>query len=360
MNEIVRIELEDLGFDDFFNSALSDSGLTDYTLCRVIAGYKETYRVKGLDGEFQAKITGKQMYLAATSEDYPAVGDWVAVTITDNENAVIHKILPRKTILKRKHSGRQEAQVIAANLDTAFIVQSMDRDYSLNRFERYLVMAEEESIDSAVILNKIDLITPAELQQRIDQIKKRFTDIDIITTSTITADGLCDLENYIAKGKTYCFLGSSGVGKSTLINKLLNRNEIKTSEISQSTGKGRHTTTSREMYFLSNGGIVIDNPGTREVGITDASIGIESVFDEITRLAENCKFADCTHTREPGCAVLLAIENNELDEEKYQNYLKLNKEAHYYEMNDLEKREKDRQFGKFIKKAKEQVKGYKR
>lgn len=359
VNETEIYALEDLGYNDFFESSRLDLGLVEYPIARVVAEYKETYRVRSATGEYLAKITGKQMFDAVKREDYPAVGDWVAIMELDKERAVIRKILPRKTILKKKYSNKQEVQVIAANIDIAFIIESVDRDYNLNRFERYFVLAKEGKIKPVVILNKTDLISEADLNLKIDQIKKRFDDIDIISTSIITEEGLSELANYIEKGKTYCFLGSSGVGKSSLINKLLKKDDIKTREISQSTGKGRHTTTAREMYFLKNGGIVIDNPGTREVGIADASIGMEDVFDEINRISGDCKYADCTHTHEPGCAVLKAVKDKKLDEDKYQNYIKLKKENEYYEMNELEKRAKDRKFGKFVKKTLEQLKEFK-
>ena len=333
--------------------------MDSYSVARVIAEYKEAYRVKGINGEYLAKVTGKQIFNATKRDDYPAVGDWVAVNELDRERAVIHDTLPRKTILKKKYSDKQETQVIAANIDNAFIVESVDRDYNLNRFERYFVLASEGKIKPTIILNKIDLNSKAELNLKTDQIKDRFHDVDIIPTSTITEQGLDELVSYIEKGKTYCFLGSSGVGKSSLINKLLGRNTIKTKEISPSTGRGKHATTGREMYFLENGGIVIDNPGTREVGIADANIGIENVFDEITHISGNCKYADCTHTNEPGCAVLKAVEDKKLDENKYQNYIKLKKEAEFYKMSELEKRAKDRKFGQFVKKTLDQLKEFK-
>jgi len=357
-NDNKTLTLEDLGYNAFFKSSQLDLGLAEFPIARVIAEYKEAYRVKNTNGEYLAKITGRHMFNAAKREDYPAVGDWVALTELDEEKAVIHGILARSTILKKKYSGKQEAQVIAANIDIAFVIESLDRDYNLNRFERYFILANEGKIKPAVILNKTDLISETDLESRIDQIKRRFNDIDIIPTSTISEDGLEVLASYIEKAKTYCFLGSSGVGKSSLINKLLNKDEIKTSEISESTGRGKHTTTAREMYFLHNGGIVIDNPGTREVGITDASAGMENVFDEIIHISGNCKYANCTHTHEPGCAVLKAIEENKLDESRYQNYIKLKKEADFYGMNELEKRIKDRKFGKFVKNVLKQRKGF--
>jgi len=350
-----KIKLEDLGYGDFFESNRGADGLP---VARVLAEHKEAYRVKNTEGEYLAKITGKQMFNALSRQDYPAVGDWVTITDLGEQQAVIHQILPRKTIIKRKASGKNDIQVIAANIDVAFVIESVDRDYNLNRFERYFAIARDGGIIPTIILNKIDLISNEELESRIDQIKSRFGDIDFIATSTVNNEGLDELKTYIVKGNTYCFLGSSGVGKSSLINKLIGKDIIKTSRISTHTDRGRHTTTSREMYFLENGGIVIDNPGMREVGMTNVGDGIGSLFDEITSLARQCKYADCTHIQEPGCAVLSAIKSGRLDEDRYNNYLGLKKEAEYYEMTELEKKQKNRQFGKFVKKAKKQLKRY--
>ncbi len=354
-DEIAKIKLEDLGYDEFFDLKWKSLELNNLLAARVTAEHKEAYKVINAHGEFLARITGKQMFNAAKRADYPAVGDWVAIAVLDKERAIIHHVLPRKTILRKKYNDKQDTQIIATNIDVAFTVESLDRDYNLNRLERYLVLANDGGIKSAIVLNKTDLVSEAELHRRIGGIKNRFGRIDCISTSTITERGLDDLIHYIGTGKTYCFLGSSGVGKSSLINKLLKRGDIKTREISDFTGRGKHTTTSREMYFLENGGIVIDNPGTREVGIADAGVGIANVFNEITALSKECKYADCTHIHEPSCAVLKAIEEGRLDRAHYQNYIKLKKENEFYEMTDIEKRAKDRKFGKFIKKAKEQM-----
>ena len=350
-----KLKLEDLGYGVFFES---NRGMDGLPVARIIAEHKKVYRVKNTDGEYLAKITGKQMFNALTREDYPAVGDWVAITDLGEERAVIHQILPRKTIIKRKASGKKGIQVIAANIDVAFVIESVDSDFNLNRFERYFAIAKDGGVIPAIILNKIDLIFNEELESRISQIKNRFGNIDFITTSTVTNEGLDALKAYTAKGKTYCFLGSSGVGKSSLINKLIGKDVIKTGEISTSTDRGRHTTTSREMYFLENGATVIDNPGMREVGMTEVGDGINSLFDEITLLAQKCKYVDCTHIHEPGCAVLTAIKSEQLDEDKYNNYLDLKKEAEYYETTKLEKKKKNNQIGKFFKKAKKDLRRY--
>ena len=355
---------EDLGYNSFFETNRSRLGLNDFPVARVISEFKEAYRVKNSKGEFLAKITGKQIFTASAREDYPAVGDWVAITELDEERAVIRSVLPRLTIIKRKYGDKNrageksETQIIATNIDVAFVVESVNRDYNLNRFERYFAIAENGGVKPAIILNKIDLLPREELNEKLTQLRNRFPDIDIISTSILNNDGLDELRKYIVKGKTYCFLGSSGVGKSSLINKLIGKDIIKTDDISSYSGRGKHVTTSRQMYFLDNGGIVIDNPGIREVGMTDTGQGIDMIFDEIAILAQKCRYADCTHTHEPGCEVIKAVKSGKLDKEKYSNYVNLKKEVEYYEMNDVEKKEKDRQFGKFVKNTIKDLKKY--
>lgn len=355
----IKITNEDLGYDHFFESNRLKLGLDEFSLARVIAEYKGAYKIKNDNGEYLAKITGKQIFNALSREDYPAVGDWVAIKELDKERAIIYRVLPRKTIIKRKYSNKNEIQVIATNIDVAFVIESVDRDYNLNRFERYFAIARDGGIKPAIILNKIDLIPKEELDLKLAQIKNRFNDMDIFLTSAETNYGLEELGAYILKGKTYCFLGSSGVGKSSLINRLLGKDIIKTESISISTNRGKHITTKREMYFLENGGIVIDNPGMREVGMTDVKMGIDDLFDEITILAKKCKYNDCTHTHEAGCEVLSALKSKNLDVDKYSNYVNLKKETQYYELNKTERREKERKFGKFIKTAKKEIKRYK-
>ncbi len=325
---------------------------------RVISEYKGAYKVKNENGEFLARVTGKQMFNALSREDFPAVGDWVLIDELPENQAVIREILPRRTIIKRKQNNRDAVQVIATNIDVAFVVESFGRDFNLNRFERYFSIAKDGGVKPAIIINKIDLILKEELDEKLAQIKDRFGNVDIIATSTVNDEGLGQLKNYIEKDKTYCFLGSSGVGKSSLINKLLGEDLIKTEEISSYADRGKHVTTTRQMYFLPNGAIVIDNPGMREIGVTNISAGLDDVFDQINALSENCKYRDCTHTHEKGCAVLKAVEKGEIDKQKYQNYLNIKKESEYFEMSEIEKREKEKDFGKFINKAKKSLKQY--
>lgn len=355
--------IERYGFGSYDKEYWGGLNLSKYKIARIIAEYRGLYKAIANDGEYLARITGRHIFDSTDRECFPAVGDWVGLTDCCGGKAIISMILPRNTILKKKNAsmrerygGRKEAQVIATNIDTAFIIESTDRDFNLNRLDRYLVQISDGGIKPAIIINKIDLISETELKNKIEQINMRFKDVDVIPTSVLTEMGLAALNNYIKDGKTYCFVGSSGVGKSSLINKLLQDDRIRINEVGKNTGRGKHTTTNREMYRLSNGGLIIDNPGSREVGLTDSTSGIEDVFREIADLSRGCRYNNCTHIHEPGCAVLAAIKEKTLDQEKYESFKKLKRETEYYEMSELEKREKDRKFGRFIKKANDQMK----
>ncbi|OQB06446.1 MAG: putative ribosome biogenesis GTPase RsgA [bacterium ADurb.Bin212] len=358
------IKKENLGYDNFFEQARLELGLENFPVARVISQQRDNYKVINQDGELFAKITGKQMFLASFKEDYPAVGDWVVIEKIDNNHALINAVLKRKTIIKRKFGdknkiGRKdEVQIIAANVYVAFVVESVDRDYNLNRLERYLAITKSGGVKPAIILNKIDLISSEDYQDKLNELNRRFVGVDVIVTSAIEDSGFDQLVKYIKSGLTYCFLGSSGVGKSSLINKLLGKEVAKTGAISMHSERGKHITTNRQMYFLEGGGILIDNPGMREVGLTDAGCGVDAAFDQIALLARSCRFPNCSHVQEPGCEVIKAVKLGELDSEKYSNYLELKKENDYYEMNNYEKRESDKKFGKFMKKAKEDLKKY--
>lgn len=358
MHETHLQELKAMGYGEFFEAGRKELGLENFSVARVISEHKGGYKVKTESGEYAAKITGKQKFEAASREDYPAVGDWVAVETLNQDQAVIRGTLPRKTILKRKSIGKNEVQIIAANLDTVFVVESVNSDYNINRLERYVTLARDGGIEPVIVLNKADLISKEELHAKVEQVQSRMPGVQVMLTSVLKAEGLEDLIKYITPEKTYCFLGSSGVGKSSLVKKLVGDESIKTQGINLTTEKGKHTTTSREMYFLQNGGILIDNPGIREVGLVDSEAGIASSFEEIATLARDCKYSDCTHTHEPNCAVRAAVSAGQLDKEKYSNFLSLKKEVGFYKMSETEKRQKDKKFGKFFKKKMDELRDF--
>lgn len=353
------MQLDSLGYEAFFEDSRLKLGVGIERLARVIAEHRGAYEIASIDGEHRAMVSGKFMLNTTCREDYPAVGDWVVVRENAEDVKVIEGILPRYTFLRRKYSGKNESQLIAANVGVAFIVGSMDRNYNINRFERYVVLARDGGVRPVIVLNKSDLIDEVELSARIERLSQRFVDIDILHTSAQNDNGLAGLLEYIQKGVTYCFLGSSGVGKSTLINKLLNQDLIKTKEMGAKTKKGRHTTTARQMYLMSNGGIIIDNPGSREVGVVDFDAGAKEVFVDIAELARHCKFKDCKHVNEKGCVVLDAVNSGHIDSAQYENYVKLQKENEHYGMSDYEKRQKGKKFGRLLKNAKEELKKHK-
>ncbi|MBN1634496.1 MAG: ribosome small subunit-dependent GTPase A [Ignavibacteria bacterium] len=321
-----------------------------FETARVISEHKKRYIV-GTDNEiYDAEITGNMRYTANSRDDFPAVGDWVSVAIYDNDFAVIHKVLPRTSVLRRQAVGKfGEMQIIAANIDYAFITQAVDRDFNINRIERYLTICNSANVKPFIILSKTDLIDNNELESLITDFNSRISNIPIISVSSQTHNGIEELKSLLEKDKTYCFLGSSGVGKSTLINILLGKEIIKTSSISGSTGKGKHTTSRRELFILENGSILIDNPGMREVGIADTSDGLEITFDSIIQISKNCKFSDCKHISEKGCAVIDAVGKGIIDESSYKNFLKMEREKIRFQSTVADKRKKDKEFGKMVK-----------
>lgn len=350
------MKLEDLGYNDKLRKLRVVNNLSDFEIGRVIAEHKERYIVKTENGEYEAEITGNLRYSAKSRIDFPAVGDWVALTTYDTEFSVIHKILPRLSMITRQAVGQfGEIQIIATNIDYAFLIQAVDRDFNINRLERYLTICYSSKVKPIIVLTKTDLINEQKITEIKDSIKQRIKDIAVFVISNETHDGYEALKKYIEKGKTYCMLGSSGVGKSTLLNNLSGKTLMRTDTISQSTNKGRHITSHRELIVLESGGILVDNPGMREVGITDTSRGLETTFDRIIRLSLNCKFNDCTHINEVGCAVIEAVENGEIDKKSYENYLKMEREKAHFESTIEEKRKKDKEFGKVIKNYKKHL-----
>jgi ribosome biogenesis GTPase / thiamine phosphate phosphatase len=349
--------MEDLGNNNFLENLLRGQEIDGLEIGRVISEHKERYIVKTINGEFDAEITGNIRFTAVSREDYPAVGDWVGVITYDSHLAIIHKILPRQTIIKRKAVGQfGEVQVIAANIDYALLVQAVDRDFNINRLERYLTICNSSKVAPIIVLSKIDLIDEPFLNEIIGKIKTRIPNIPVIAISNETDGGYEAIGKIIEKGKTYCMLGSSGVGKSTLLNNLSGRAIMKTDSISENTNKGKHVTSHRELIVLDNGGILIDNPGMREVGIADMSGGLEATFDLIMELSHGCKFKDCTHTIETSCSVLEAVETGRIERQYYENYLKMEKEKSYFESSVSERRKKDKEFGKMLKNLGRKVK----
>jgi len=319
-------------------------------IARVTAVDRDRCIVNDGETEYSAVLLGKFLHDMQSPEDYPCVGDWVCI---EHHNAddftTIHGVLPRKSLLRRKVAGRDmESQLIAANIDKAFIVQSCHFDFNIRRLERYLVMVNEAQIEPVILLTKTDLVSELDVELLIAEIRGAGINSEVVTLSNVTGGGITQVRELMEPRKTYCLLGSSGVGKTTLINQLQDNDDMETQTVS-GTGEGRHTTTRRQLIMLSHGAMLIDMPGMRELGMVGASDGIEDSFSDVVALIGNCRFADCSHNNEPGCAILKAIADGELSEGHFQSYLKLNKESAFFEMSHLEKRKKDKAFGKHIK-----------
>ncbi len=351
------MKLTDFGYTEALEKVRIENNLSDFEIGRVVLEHKERYIVRTEKGESEAEITGNLRFTAKSREDYPAVGDWVALIAYESDFSIIHKILPRFSIVSRQAVGQfGEKQIIATNIDCAFLVQAVDRDFNLNRLERYLTICYSSKVNPVIVLTKTDLIEKTKIDELIDVIKKRVKNIPVVAISNLTQNGYEALTPLIEKGKTYCMLGSSGVGKSTLLNNLSGRAVMRTDAISSNTNKGRHITSHRELIELENGGILIDNPGMREVGIADSGSGLEITFDKIIDFSRTCKFKDCTHTSEIGCSVLEAVESGEIDQASYENYLKMEREKAHFEATILEKRKKEKAFGKIMKNYKKDMK----
>lgn len=336
-------KLVDYGLSErFMQEATIYDGLF---LARVTEQHRDLYKVVSEEGEIQASVSGKLAYNAVGNTCFPAVGDWVMIDRMDARggNAVIHHVLRRKSAFERKAAGTAQAtQIVAANIDTIFICMSLNADYNLRRLERYLAIAWDSMATPVIVLTKADLCN--NLNARLAEISTVSVGTDVVVCTSMEESGYQEVTSYITPGKTIAFIGSSGVGKSTLINRLMGQEVLATKDV-RDDDKGRHTTTHRELLLLPTGGVVIDTPGMREIQLDSANF--ERSFEDIEELAGLCKYKDCSHTAEPGCAIKDAIEKGELSQERFDNYKKLQTEIGYIGLNSrqLEQKKIKKMFG---------------
>jgi ribosome biogenesis GTPase / thiamine phosphate phosphatase len=309
---------------DIFAQVQSREGVE---LARVIAAHINNYRIQTEQGPATLEVPGKFYYNAADDRDLPAVGDWLLIRRIDNDTAVLDEILPRRGVLFRKTAGKKYAvQVIAANVDMVYIVQGLDRPLNANSIERYMVLSRSAGATPLLLLTKKDLLSPEQIIQVQAEVERIANQMPVFLCKSNDPADLAVLEQLIPASQTVCFLGPSGVGKSTLINGLLGEQKQSTQSVRAKDAKGRHTTTQRQLFSLPHGGLVIDTPGMRELGLLEMEFGLDQAFDDIEEWANACRFRDCTHEHEPDCGVRAAMERGELSRERYQGYLKLDGE----------------------------------
>lgn len=333
-------------------------GINENKVARIIATHKDRFEIVSNNGKGFAKIKRGSFYDNPDSI-YPTTGDFVLIEWNKNGDSMIYETLKRQSSFsrtasssdKKKELHTQHEQLVASNFDYVFIMQSLNNNFNLNRIERYLSLAWQSGGIPIIVLTKSDLVS--NVQDYILQVESVAIGVDVYAVSCVTHDGIDNIKKYFSKGKTIVFLGSSGVGKSTLVNTLYGEEVMKTQEIREEDSRGRHTTTSRNLIMLPNGAMIIDTPGMRELGMWNAEEGISKTFEDIDLLTKQCKFSDCTHTNEPGCKILEAISNGELSEERFSQYIKLLKESQYNTDSDeylKNKKEKFKQIAKMNRK----------
>lgn len=344
------INIEKYGFSERFSNEIpQDNQLTP---ARILSQEKGFYRIISDKGEKLAEVSGKFRFQTTILSDYPAVGDFVLVNWNESGNsAIIESLLPRKSAFVRKAAGEpQQEQVVAANIDIVFLCMALNNDFNLRRLERYISIGWDSGAMPVIVLTKSDLCD--DLEQKLSEVSSVAFGVDILVTTSTEENGYKELVPFISEGKTIAFIGSSGVGKSTLINRLLGKEQLKTNGL-RNDDKGRHTTTHRELFLLPSGGMVIDTPGMREFGMWDNDAGIERTFMDIEKLVSQCKFRNCTHTTEPGCAIQKALEMGELEMSRWQSYQKLKAENDYMEDKEsymIAKGKREKEISKLIKK----------
>jgi ribosome biogenesis GTPase len=337
--------LKRLGWNSYFAALWQGRERPEWLPARVISQQRGLWRIAGDFAECWAETAGTLRAAAETGGDWPAVGDWVAAEkLSGGGRPLIQEVLPRRSRFVRKVAGRRlEEQVIAANVDTAFVVMALDGDFNVRRLERYLAQCFESGAKSIVVLNKAD--DCGDLAARVAEVESIAAGVPIFSVSARTGDGVNALDTFLMPGQTIVLLGSSGVGKSTLVNHLLQREAQAVQTVRASDSRGRHTTTSRELFALSGGALLIDTPGLRELQLWGVTEGVEQAFSDIEELAAQCKYGNCGHTTEPGCAVQAAIAEGRLDESRLENQRKLEREQEFLRRKvdpEAQKQEKDR------------------
>lgn len=352
-------KIKNYGYTEFYQNQIQTLNMSDELIpARVTEVHREQYKIVTELGENNAKLKGSVFYYDEQDSEYPAVGDFVLVKRNPQGEDIIYKVLTRKSKFSRMDTFYEKEQIVAANFDYVFIMTSLNYDFNIKRIERYLTIAWESGAIPVIILTKLDLCF--NYDEYIKELESIAIGVPIIAVSSLTGEGLNELENYIKPFKTIVFLGSSGVGKSSLVNAIAREDIMKVNDIREDDSKGRHTTTHRQLVMLKNGTMIIDTPGMRELGMWNVAEGLSETFSDIETLAGKCKFRDCQHKTEPGCAVKVALKNGELSKERWNNYVKLKKEVKFAELKEntnMRLKEKARQkgIGKFQKELKKRA-----